>query len=92
MPKRPIASWYAWLALVVFTAANVALTTIIAGNLANRAIQADHRAREDAAKQSVGAVCRMIAAQEDVYRGSADEIDRKAAQAWHDLGILFQCF
>lgn len=92
MPRRPVAGWWAWVVIVAFTAINVALTTMIAGSLADRAVQADRRAREEAGRQSRGVVCLVIRTQENVFSGSDDDIDRKAAQAWHDLGILFQCY
>lgn len=55
-----------------------------------REIAADERVRAQAAAKSI--VCQIITTQEEVFREATGEVGRKAAAAWHDLGILYRCF
>ncbi len=93
MPLRRVSSgWYAWIVLVIFTALNVGLTTVVTTRVAQRSIDADRTARAVAAEQSKAVVCLVVTKQEAVFREAESEVGRNAAAAWHDLGILFRCY
>lgn len=92
MGRRPLPNWWAWVVLVVATTLNIAMTTIVTGNLAHRAIDADRRARAEAGEQSRRAVCLVVTTGEKALRDMGTESGRNAADAWHDLGILFRCY
>jgi len=92
MPLRALPGRWAWIVLVVFTALNVGLTSVVTTRVAQRSIDADHRARAESAEQSRGIVCLVVTKQEAVFREAQSEVGRNAADAWHDLGILFRCY
>jgi hypothetical protein len=92
MPKRMLPGSWAWIVLVVFTALNVALTTVVTTRVAQRSIAADRVARAAAAEQSRAVVCLVVTKQEAVFRDASTQVGRNAADAWHDLGILFRCY
>lgn len=66
--------------------------------VSQRSIDSERRAREAAADERVRAaaatqaiVCKIVTTQEEVFQEATGEVGRKAADAWHDLGILFRC-
>jgi cytochrome c5 len=77
----------------------VAVSTIINLRATARAVDSERRAREDAAAQSRAtgevvrqAFCTMVIAQENVFSDATSKVGKNAADAWHDLGILFRCY
>lgn len=106
MPLRVLPGRWSWIVLVIFTALNVALNTVVSVNLAQRAIDADRRARAEASEANRPVLCLLVTSQERVMRQQAEifseaesEIGRRsadawrdAAKSWHDLGILFRCY
>lgn len=85
-------AWWSWGVLVVLTAGSVGLNTVVSTRTAQRAVDADRTARQTAAEQSRGVVCLVVAKQEAVFREGRSEVERNAAQAWHDLGVIFGCY
>jgi Na+-translocating ferredoxin:NAD+ oxidoreductase RnfG subunit len=85
-------SWWSWVVLVLFTAASVGLNTVISTRTAERAIESDRRAREEAVRSSLTVLCDVVIKQEAVFRDAESEVGRSAAAAWHDLGVTYRCF
>ena len=92
MPRPALPNWYTWTVLFVFTLGSIAISIVVNANLANRAILADRRARTEAAEQNRQVLCTVVRTQENVFRDATSEVGRNAADAWHDLGILFRCY
>lgn len=90
--RRFTGAWWSWTVLVLFTAVNIGLTITVTNSLSQRAIDADRNARASAAEQSRGVVCLVVIKQEAVFRESESQVGQNAADAWHDLGILFRCY
>lgn len=97
MRIRP--AWYPWMVMALIVVPLVAVSTIINLRATARAVDSERRAREDAAAQSRAtgevvrqAFCTMVIAQENVFSDATSKVGKNAADAWHDLGILFRCY
>jgi len=88
--------------IIVSVGASI-LSAVLAGgvsiNSAHRAVDSERKARETAAaearktgEQVRQAFCTMVIAQENVFREASSPVGQNAADAWHDLGILFRCY
>ena len=89
--KHP--GWYAWLTLVVATAASVGLSAVVGVRQAERAIEAERSASRRAAEEGRLATCALVNAQVGVYRETppVTPTGREVARAWEDMSIRFQC-
>lgn len=84
---------YAWLTMVILVVSGMGLSILVSLRASERAIQS---AQQDGARQqaaTLAAVCALVVAQDNVYRGTAPSTPagRDAAEAWHHLRELFQC-
>jgi hypothetical protein len=84
--------WYSWIAVVLLTAISVGLNTVISLRVAHSAIENNERQRQESSRAALAIFCTAARAQENVFRESQSEVGRKAAEAWHDLGVTFGCF
>jgi hypothetical protein len=85
--------WYQALVVVGVSLLSVLLSVLVSLRSAERAIDADHRAREVAAAETRAATCLVIVAQSEVYDGAEpiSEAGRRAEKAWRNLRTLLQC-
>lgn len=88
-----IPGWWAWVVLVVATAANVGLSTIVSIRQAERTIAAERASSRKAAEESRLATCALVSAQVNVYRETppVTPTGREVARAWEDMSIRFHC-
>jgi len=90
--RHGMPSWWSWVVLVLFTAGSVGLNTVVSTRTAERAVESDRAAREEAARVSLAVVCDVVIKQEAVFSDAQSEVGRSAAKAWHDLGVTYRCF
>lgn len=92
--------WYSWTTLVGAQLLGVALTLMVVLTMADRAVNAERQARlaaqQETARQreqSRRITCALVTAQDDVYQDTPpiSAAGKKAAEAWHDLRVQFQC-
>jgi hypothetical protein len=89
--RRLIRRWYPLL-MVGLMVANIVLTAVLATALTRRTIDADRRAQLAAVQANLGKLCDVIVKQEKKLRDDGTQAGQDAAEAWHDLGMLYRCY
>ncbi len=89
--RRWLRRWYPLL-MVALMASNIVLTAVLATALTRRTIDADRRAQLAEVQANLARLCDVIVKQERKLREDGTQAGLDAAQAWHDLGMLYRCY
>jgi hypothetical protein len=94
-----MAPWYVWLTLLVGLVGSSGATWVVTLHSAQRAVDAERRARleADAARResalsALAAVCNLVTSQEAVWKDAESPVGQNARKSWHDLGVLYHCY
>lgn len=79
------------LALVFTFVLTIVIAVLSARASANRAIEQSRMEAARSAEAGRRATCLVIKTQENVFKEAESPVGQDAAEAWHDLGVLFRC-
>lgn len=94
--------WYSWVVVVGLTVVSNVLVLMITLKSADRRVDAERAAREQAQMDAIAAqetarraTCRVVVAQDEAYSDPATPpvtpAGRAAAKAWHELRVQLGC-